>query len=193
MDKDDDIFDLDEQEEDIDDLLADEQLSDYVPDDELDEESSEENDLDEEKALDETELATDEIDLDDKSLNFDNKFIEQILDPHKEQNMAAIIDDVEFYETMMFSEKDNTTTLYLTKYEKTRAIGERATMISKGAPSTLDPKKLGPGVDIDMLSPLEVANLELKHKCMPFIIKRRLPNNKKPVYISINKLIDTLF
>jgi DNA-directed RNA polymerase I, II, and III subunit RPABC2 len=82
------------------------------------------------------------------------------------------------------------TTLYLTKYEKYRAIGERATMLSKGAKTTLDYKKLD--LDIDKMSPLDIAHLELKNKCLPFIIKRKLPNNKNPVFISINKLIDTI-
>jgi DNA-directed RNA polymerase subunit K/omega len=178
-----------EENDNIDEIIDEDAYSDYDLEEDFDDEDKSifEQDYEDDKELEEEELLNDDSDTDDKP--FDNKFIEQIMDPYKDQNIASI-NDVEFYESMMYSEDKNTTTLYLTKYEKIRAIGERATMISKGALTTLDYKKLG--IDIDILSPLDIAHLELKYKCMPFIIKRKLPNNKTPIFISINKLIDTI-
>ena len=59
----------------------------------------------------------------------------------------------------------------LTKYEKARIIGARALQISLGAPILI---KVPKGV----YDPIEIATLELKHKILPLIVRRRLPNDK---------------
>ncbi|AFM98729.1 DNA-directed RNA polymerase [Encephalitozoon hellem] len=57
----------------------------------------------------------------------------------------------------------------MTKYEKAHVIGVRASQLSAGAP---------PFVDIGNESnPLSIANMELNEKKIPFIIRRRLPDN----------------
>ena len=63
-----------------------------------------------------------------------------------------------------------TTTYFLTKYEKTRLLGQRATQISCGAP---------PLVDIgDLDDSLMIAEKELMEKKIPLKIKRFYPNGK---------------
>lgn len=57
----------------------------------------------------------------------------------------------------------------MTKYEKAHVIGVRASQLSAGAP---------PFVDIGNESnPLGIATMELNEKKIPFIIRRRLPDN----------------
>lgn len=56
----------------------------------------------------------------------------------------------------------------MTKFEKTRIIGQRADQISKGAK---------PLVNIDgMNDPLEIAEKELKEYKIPLKIRRQYPN-----------------
>jgi|TARA_B110000263_G_scaffold64441_1_gene55643 DNA-directed RNA polymerase I, II, and III subunit RPABC2 len=61
-----------------------------------------------------------------------------------------------------------TETYYLTKYELTRVIGQRATQISKGAPSLVDIT----GMD----DALAIAEKELLEKKIPLKIKRFYPD-----------------
>lgn len=61
-----------------------------------------------------------------------------------------------------------TETYYLTKYELTRVIGQRATQISKGAPSLVDIT----GMD----DALVIAEKELLEKKIPLKIKRFYPD-----------------
>lgn len=61
------------------------------------------------------------------------------------------------------------TTPYLTKYEKARVLGVRALQISMKAPVMVE-------LD-DEIDPLEIAMKELKHRKIPFIIRRYLPDN----------------
>ena len=58
----------------------------------------------------------------------------------------------------------------LTKYEKVRILGTRATQISMGAPPTIDITGL-----YDAMS---IAEKELENKCIPLIVIRKLPNGK---------------
>lgn len=59
---------------------------------------------------------------------------------------------------------------YLTKYEKTRVIGQRATQISKGAPPLVDITGLDDAISI--------AEKELLEKKMPLKVKRFYPNGE---------------
>ena len=62
------------------------------------------------------------------------------------------------------------TTPVLTKYEKTRVIGERANQIINGSKSLLDnPEKYQ--------NAYEIALLELQQKKIPFIVKRPYGNS----------------
>jgi DNA-directed RNA polymerase I, II, and III subunit RPABC2 len=74
--------------------------------------------------------------------------------------------------------RDNTGTIidplhktlpFLTKYEKTRILGERATQLNAGATAMIE-------VDVDMIDGYLIALKEFDQKKIPFIIKRPLPN-----------------
>ena len=67
----------------------------------------------------------------------------------------------------------------LTKYEKAKIIGISAQQIQTGRKPALD-------LPSHLTSPLEIAEYELQKKT-PFIIKRKLPNNKFE-YFSIDQL-----
>lgn len=64
--------------------------------------------------------------------------------------------------------KRRVTNPLLTKYEKARILGVRATQISKGAKPTID---IG-----DMKDALKIAEYEFKHGDIPLIIRRHLPD-----------------
>ena len=59
---------------------------------------------------------------------------------------------------------------YLTKFEKIRVLGARATQISLGAPSTVDITGL--------TDAMEIAQKELDEKCLPLVVQRKYPNGK---------------
>ena len=61
-------------------------------------------------------------------------------------------------------------TYYMTKFEKIRILGARATQISEGAPSTIDTNGL--------TNAMEIAKKELKEHKLPLMIQRRYPNGK---------------
>ena len=56
---------------------------------------------------------------------------------------------------------------YITKFEKTKIIGQRATEISMGAPPLTD--------IIGIYDPVEIAEKEYNEKKIPYIINRVLP------------------
>ena len=58
---------------------------------------------------------------------------------------------------------------YLTKYEKARVLGQRAKQIEYGSKPYVQ-------VPENVIEPHIIAELELKNKKLPFIIKRPLPN-----------------
>lgn len=64
----------------------------------------------------------------------------------------------------------HTTIPILTKYERTRVLGQRASMIENGA-------KLYIEVASHIIDGMIIAEMELRAKKIPFIIKRPLPNN----------------
>lgn len=59
---------------------------------------------------------------------------------------------------------------YLTKFERVRVIGERATQIANGAPITVD--------IAGMSDPLEMAEKELMARTIPITISRTYPNGE---------------
>ena len=56
----------------------------------------------------------------------------------------------------------------LTKYEKVRILGTRASQISMGAPPTVD---IG-----DLCDAMKIAEKELQNKCLPLVVIRKYPN-----------------
>ncbi|KAA6371463.1 MAG: DNA-directed RNA polymerases I, II, and III subunit RPABC3 [Streblomastix strix] len=78
------------------------------------------------------------------------------------------IDLVQPQERRFSALKERTTRPFLTKYERTRILGARALQISLNAPLLTDPGKL--------TDPLLIADLELRDKKIPIIIRRYLPS-----------------
>ena len=74
---------------------------------------------------------------------------------------------------------------YLTKYEKARILGQRAKQINSGSKPFIK-------VHEDILDGYIIAELELKAKRIPFIIRRPLPNGGSE-YWSIKDLEDVSF
>jgi len=60
---------------------------------------------------------------------------------------------------------------FLTKYEKTRILGQRAKQLNQGAQSLIP-------VDKKIIDGYLIAQLELQQKALPFIIRRPLPGGK---------------
>jgi len=77
-------------------------------------------------------------------------------------------DDLKATYQSMIVRKERKTIPILSKYERTRIVGERAIQISMGAP---------PLVEVGNLeNPADIAEKELREKKIPYIIKRVLPN-----------------
>jgi DNA-directed RNA polymerase I, II, and III subunit RPABC2 len=66
--------------------------------------------------------------------------------------------------------EDRISSQFLSKYERVRALGQRARQISLGA------KILVKNIDLTTKTPLEIAKIELEHGILPFKIRRTLPN-----------------
>ena len=67
--------------------------------------------------------------------------------------------------------KDRLTSRFLTKYEKAKVIGERAIQISNGEEVYID-------IPEGIWDPLLIAEIELKQRKIPFIIRRYLPDGE---------------
>jgi DNA-directed RNA polymerase I, II, and III subunit RPABC2 len=57
----------------------------------------------------------------------------------------------------------------MTRFEKARVLGARALQISMGAPPLIESKAI---------TPLEIADEELKEGVLPITIRRRLPDGR---------------
>nr|MDO8111456.1 nickel-dependent lactate racemase [Candidatus Sigynarchaeota archaeon] len=67
---------------------------------------------------------------------------------------------------------------FITKYEKSRIVGARALQLALGAPPLVLPELLTP----DMTEPIDIADLELREKVLPIIIRRTLPSKEHEDY-----------
>ena len=74
---------------------------------------------------------------------------------------------------------------FLTKYEKSRILGQRATQINSGATPFIQ-------VPEDVIDGYIIAEMELKEKRIPFIIRRPLPNGGSE-YWRVSDLENILF
>ena len=68
-------------------------------------------------------------------------------------------------------DKNHRTIPILTKYEKTRVLGQRAKQINSGSKPYIN-------VSENIIDGYLIAELELQEKKIPFIIRRPLPNGK---------------
>ncbi|CAI4224317.1 unnamed protein product [Auanema sp. JU1783] len=64
--------------------------------------------------------------------------------------------------------QDRVTTPFMTKYERARVLGTRALQIAMGAPVMVELE--------GETDPLEIARKELKHRRIPIIVRRYLPD-----------------
>ena len=83
---------------------------------------------------------------------------------------ASIMDE-ENYNKELIPKEQRQTTPFLTKYEKARIIGARALQISKNSPILISNEQRG-----DETDPILIAEIELREKKIPFIIRRYLPD-----------------
>ena len=88
----------------------------------------------------------------------DNLHLVESLSKITRNNQGIIIDD--YHKTLPF----------LTKFEKTRVIGQRIQQLNNGAKPYVN-------VSDDIIDNNVIAELELKDKKIPFIIRRPIPNN----------------
>ena len=84
------------------------------------------------------------------------------------KELVEEFDDLKATYQSMINRRERKTIPILSKYERTRVVGERAIQISMGAP---------PLVEVGNLeNPVDIAEKELREKKIPYIIKRVLPN-----------------
>jgi DNA-directed RNA polymerase subunit K/omega len=121
----------------------------------------------------------DEEDDEDQDENYLQKFDESI----KKKIIADFHPELQQHnydeiETLSRVVRDNTgniidplhkTLPFITKYEKTRILGERASQLNSGAKALVE-------VDDDIIDGYIIALKEFDEKKIPFIIKRPLPN-----------------
>ena len=85
---------------------------------------------------------------------------------HEEtETMSRVVRD----ENGRIVDKFHKTLPFLTKYEKTRILGIRTKQINEGAKPYID-------VNPTIIDGYIIAQLELEHKKLPFIIRRPIPN-----------------
>jgi len=85
----------------------------------------------------------------------------------EESNKFQVIDYSEALDKANNAKK--TTIPIMSKFERAKIIGYRATQISKGSPALIDVKNIS--------DPYEIAEKELSEKKTPIIIRRTLPDN----------------
>jgi len=136
-------------------------------------------------------IIDDDYKIDEEIDDFENDII-------LEDDISAVYDDIasQLEDTESKSEskseskpKSFRTTRFLTKYERTRVLGIRATQIARGAPPLINLNINGRTLN----DPKEIAEQELLNRKLFFIIKRRLPSKvmHKPnyEYVHLNQLI----
>ena len=119
-----------------------------------------------------------DVDSDDE--DYLQKFDENIKKNYIENNHPeCLIDNLHLVESLskitrnsdgIIIDDYHKTVPFLTKYEKTRVIGQRIQQLNNGA-------KVYVNVSDDIIDNNVIAEIELKEKKIPFIIRRPLPDN----------------
>ena len=119
-----------------------------------------------------------DVDSDDE--DYLQKFDENIKKNYIENNHPeCLIDNLHLLESLskitrnsdgIIIDDYHKTVPFLTKYEKTRVIGQRIQQLNNGA-------KVYVNVSDDIIDNNVIAEIELKEKKIPFIIRRPLPDN----------------
>lgn len=171
-----------DEEEPVDSEVEDESVRDSDVEDDDDEDEDEDDDEDELPTTEKQAAAfiePEDDDEDDDDIDYLQKFDESIkqkiiTDFHPELKTHNY-DEIEVMSRVI---RDNNGTVidplhrtlpFITKYEKSRILGERATQLNAGAKTMIE-------VDPDMIDGYVIALKEFEQKKIPFIIKRPLPN-----------------
>lgn len=116
----------------------------------------------------------DDFDGEEDTINFDEE------GGSDEDNLEENTDDEDDYVGMTFDQyetdvfeqtlnAEKKTIPVLTKYERAKIIGLRSQQIARGAPLYVDR-----GFESN---PIRLAEMELREKKLPYVIRRRLPND----------------
>jgi DNA-directed RNA polymerase I, II, and III subunit RPABC2 len=118
----------------------------------------------------------DDDDNDDEYLQkFDESIKQKIIADYHPELKTHNYDEIEVLSRVV---RDNNGTIidplhktlpFITKYEKARVLGERATQLNSGAQPFVE-------VDADIIDGYVIALKEFDNKKIPFILKRPLPN-----------------
>jgi DNA-directed RNA polymerase I, II, and III subunit RPABC2 len=122
---------------------------------------------------------TDDDDDEDYNENYLQKFDADIHNNYIVENHPECLmhnyDEIEIFTTIVRNENNiivdelHKTIPFLTKYEKTRILGQRAKQINNGSRPLVN-------VPDNVIDGYIIAELELQQKRIPFIIRRPLPN-----------------
>ena len=124
---------------------------------------------DEEDDIEYNMLSEELLGIHDMNTTINNKEL-HLLTKIKRDKQGSIID------------KNHLSIPILTKYEKTRILGQRAKQIDSGSQPFIEIPK-------DIIDSLIIAEMELKEKKIPYIIKRPLPGGKAE-YWKLSDLLD---
>ena len=155
---------------------------DQEDDDEEEDEDQEEDEEEEEDMEDEEgaarqqeippELMLDTVVVGDDIVRqkFDETFQQQVLDRHHPELVQ-----VPWQEAQQLVKQTHATVPFLTKYERTRVLGERTEQLNSGATPLI---ALQQDDGVLLQDHYEIACAELVQKKLPFLIKRPLPNGE---------------
>lgn len=108
---------------------------------------------------------------------FDSEMRENYITSHHQEMMQVNMAEVDSLVRVvrnadgMIVDGMHKTMPFLTKYEKTRILGQRAKQLNQGAQPVIH-------VDKKIIDGYLIAQLELQQKALPFIIRRPLPGGK---------------
>jgi DNA-directed RNA polymerase I, II, and III subunit RPABC2 len=112
---------------------------------------------------------------DDYLQKFDESIKKKIIEEYHPELQNHNYDEVEILSRVIRDQHGiiidplHKTLPFITKYEKTRILGERATQLNAGAKSFIE-------VEPDIIDGYVIALKEFEEKKIPFILKRPLPN-----------------
>jgi len=171
--------------EDTDETSDEEELDEDVPNNELQDEGIEENVFSVDKNVDMENVVfsededeyDDDDDNDEEYYKFDEETRQTFLeDNHPESKIhnyeeITLLSKVERNKDGIVIDDNHRTLPFLTKFERTRILGQRAKQLDDGANSFVS-------VPQNIIDGYQIAELELEEKKIPFIIRRPLPNGK---------------
>ncbi len=97
-----------------------------------------------------------------------------------DEEVAALAMVVRDAKGNIIDEKHSNTLPWLTRFERARVIGTRATQLSHGAPPQIN-------VPDGLIDSMKIAEIELENRQIPFIIRRPLPDGTSE-YWPVNEL-----